>query len=227
MNLLKTVIFFLIVMIISYSSYAFKSGSENYEISTGTVSSGGDIINSNSYKNYVATGVIAGTVDSTTYKNWLGFFYTWLLADGEVCTNSDQCEGSFCCSNTCSSNSCPVAAASTSTGGGGDSGGSAGTGGGGAGFFAPLKDYSLNIDSIRIKLALGESTQRELIVENTGRSELTVAIGTEGVEDYFSLFCLPTSFCFSSSNPSCFCFSSDIFSSSNVSCLFFLFLVLL
>ena len=129
MRVIKTLILILMIAIAVNLSYAFQANSSNFKLSTGTVSSGGDKVNSSSYKNYVATGIIGGTVNSSTYKNSLGFFYTWLLADNQPCTSASQCQGGFCCSNLCKSNSCPVAPEEAAAAGGGAAAGD-GEGGG-------------------------------------------------------------------------------------------------
>src|SRR3989338_5455760 len=115
-------IFVILIIIAANISYAFQADSSKYKQNL-IVSSGGEIINSSNYKSYVATGIIAGIINSSTYKNLLGFFYTWLLADGQPCTSASQCEGGYCCSNLCSSSSCPVAAAPATGGGAAAAGG--------------------------------------------------------------------------------------------------------
>ena len=107
-------LFFVLILVVNIS-YSFQTNSSNYRQSPLIVSSGGEIVNSSSYKNYVATGIIAGVINSSTYKNWLGFFYGWLLADGQPCTSNNQCEGGFCCSNLCSSSSCPTTTTTTTS----------------------------------------------------------------------------------------------------------------
>ena len=54
----KIFIFFLVFLIAVSISYSFQANSSNFKLSTGIVSSGGDIVNSSNYKNYVATGVL-------------------------------------------------------------------------------------------------------------------------------------------------------------------------
>ena len=149
----KLLAFFLALVIAAGISHAFQSNSSNFRHFTGTISSGGDTVNSSSYKNYVATGIISGVVNSSAYRNFLGFFYTWLLADSQPCTSANQCQGGFCCSNLCKSSSCPVSAPS---GGGGGGGGEEG-GGGGGGFSLPTEDFSVSPGSIKQKLSLGET----------------------------------------------------------------------
>ena len=163
----KKILLFLFIFIIAISvSYSFQANSSNFKLSTGAVSSGGEIINSSNYKNYVATGIIGGIVNSSTYKNLLGFFYTWLLADDQPCTAANQCEGGFCCSNLCKSSSCPVEGASAAAAGGGGAAAAAG-GGGGLILRKEEKDYSVSPSSIKVKLTLGESTEETLTIRNT------------------------------------------------------------
>lgn len=185
MRVIKTLILILMIAIAVNLSYAFQANSSNFKLSTGTVSSGGDKVNSSSYKNYVATGIIGGTVNSSTYKNSLGFFYTWLLADNQPCTSANQCQGGFCCSNLCKSNSCPVAPEEAAVAGGG----AAAVGGGGGGLIPRKeeKDYSLSKGSIKIKLTLGESVKETLTIKNTGKAAISVSLDIEGVKDYLSL----------------------------------------
>jgi|ETNmetMinimDraft_16_1059900.scaffolds.fasta_scaffold02266_4 PGF-pre-PGF domain-containing protein len=125
-------IFLLAFMLAANIAYSVQSNSSNYKISS-IISSGGKTVNSSNYKSHVSTGIVSGVVNSSTYKNLIGFFHTWLLADSQPCTANSQCQGGFCCSNLCSSSSCPVedsgsAAAADSGGGGGGGGGGAGGG---------------------------------------------------------------------------------------------------
>jgi len=178
----KILIFFIAFIIAVNISYAFQTESTNFNISTGVISDGGGVVDSSNYRNYVATGVISGITDSATYKNFLGFFYTWLLADDQPCASASQCQGGFCCSSVCSSSACPVAAAAAVAAG-------AAEGAAGGGFFQlrQEKDYTVNPNTIKVKLVLGETTEKTLIIENTGQTEVSVFLDVEGVEQYLSL----------------------------------------
>src|SRR3989339_507331 len=103
----KLLAFFLVLMIAASISYAFQSNSSTFRHFTGIISAGGEIVNNSNFKSYVAAGIISGVVNSSSYRNFLGFFYTWLMADNQPCTSADQCQGGFCCSNLCKSSSCP------------------------------------------------------------------------------------------------------------------------
>jgi len=181
MNNTKIFVFFLAFILGTGISYAFETESTNFNISTGVISDGGGVLDSGSYRNYVTTGIIAGEMESGVHKNFLGFFYTWLLADDQPCTSASQCQADFCCSNLCKSSSCPVAAAAAA--GGGEGGAS------GGGFFLARKekDYTINLENIKVKLALGETAEKTLIIENTGQTEVSISLDVEGVEQYLSL----------------------------------------
>ena len=73
---------FFVLILVANISYYFQINSSNYRQSPLIVSSGGEIVNSSSYKNYAATGIVAGVINSSTYKNWLGFFYGWCNCEG-------------------------------------------------------------------------------------------------------------------------------------------------
>ncbi len=180
----KLLAFFLVLMIVIGISYAFQSNSSSFRHFTGTISSGGEIVNNSNYKSYVAAGIISGVINSSAYKNFLGFFYTWLLADNQPCTSNSQCQGGYCCDGSCSSSSCPVSAAA---GGGGGGGGGEEGGGGGGGFFLPTEDFSVSPGSIKLKLSLGESEERALVISNTGSAALTIPLAVEGVQEYLTL----------------------------------------
>ena len=79
----KPFAFFLVLILAAGMSYAFQSNSSSFRHFTGTVSTGGEIVNNSNYKSYVSTGIISGVVNSSAYKIFLGFFYTWLLADNQ------------------------------------------------------------------------------------------------------------------------------------------------
>jgi len=185
----KIFIFFLVFLIATSISYSFQANSSNFKLSTGIVSSGGDIVNSSSYKNYVATGIIGGVVNSSTYKNLLGFFYTWILADDQPCTANNQCEGGFCCSNLCSSSSCPVEAEEEKAA---EAAAAAAAAGGGAGRLIVteeelLRTYRINPSSIKVKIALGEKAEEILTFENTGNKVLITSLKIEGVNKFLTL----------------------------------------
>jgi len=112
------------------------------------------------------------------------FFYTWLFADDQPCASASQCQGGFCCSSLCKSSSCPVSTTTTTTGGGGEA-----AGGGGGAFFQlrQEKDYTINPNSIKVKLVLGESAEKTLVIENTGQMEVSISLDVETVNQYLSL----------------------------------------
>ena len=183
----KIWIFFFVFIIAASITYSFQANSSNYKQNL-IVSSGGEIVNSNTYKSYAAIGIIAGITNSSTYKNWLGFFYTWLLADNQPCASASQCEGGYCCSNLCKSSACPTEEAPAAGGGGAAAGGGGGmapniTGVG----LLKIKDYSVNPSSIKAKLALGESSEKKLKIKNEGSTDLIISLRAEGVKDYLSL----------------------------------------
>ena len=188
MGIAKIFTFFLVFIIAVNISYSFQTNSSNYKQFPLIVSSGGEIVNSSNYKSYAATGIIAGVINSSTYKNWLGFFYTWLLADGQPCTANNQCEGGYCCSNLCSSSACPteeeeVPAAAAA-------GGGAAGGGGAGGVFIPTeeeKEFTLSPEVVKTKFALGETSEETLKIKNTGDSNLSISLKIEGVKEYLSL----------------------------------------
>lgn len=181
------ILVFLIVLILAMNvSHSFQTNSSNYKNFPLIVSSGGDIVNSSSYKTYTATGIVAGIVNSSTYKNFLGFFYTWLLANGQPCTANNQCEGGFCCSNLCQSTACPEPGPAPSGGGGGG----APSGGGGGAIITKEeeeKDFSVSPSSVKTKITLGGSSHQTLTVRNTGDVALTISLSVEGVKDYLFL----------------------------------------
>jgi hypothetical protein len=187
MKATKVFIFFLVFIIAVSVAYSFQSNSTSYKQNL-IISSGGDTVSSGSYKScyksYTATGIINGVIGSSTYKNWLGFFYTWLLGDDQPCTSSSQCQGGYCCGNLCKSSACPEEAAAAA---GGGVGGAAGGGGGGVTFLPKKKEFSISPSNIKTKLALGEESKKKLKVKNTGSEDLIVSLTVKGVNDYVSL----------------------------------------
>lgn len=168
-------------------AFAATSSSENYNQTSLKVSDGGGSISSSSYRNIVTIGGINEEVSSSSYQNFLGFFHTWLLADGQYCTADNQCEGGFCCSNACGSSAC----------GGGDDGGDTGTsssgggGGGGGGFLSvnqtqesAAEDFSISPDPLTFDLELGQETSQAVTIENTGDLELDLTLALEGLENF-------------------------------------------
>ena len=179
MRNIKVLIFFFVFIVAASTCYPYQSNSTNFRLFPLIISTGGEIINSSSYKNYVATGIINGLINSSTYINLFGFYHTWLLGDNQPCTLDSQCQGRYCCSNLCSSSACPAAAAAAAAGG------EAAAGGGG--FFKKEKDYSVSPSSIKTKLTLGEITEKTLTIKNTGESNLTVSLTVEDINKFVSL----------------------------------------
>ena len=185
MGTAKILVLFIVAALIANIAYSFSANSSNYKLFPQIVSSGGEISNSSSYKSYSAVGIAAGITNSSAYKTLLGFFHAWLLANGQACATASQCEGGYCCSSSCSGSACP-SGAPTGGGGGGEA---AATGGGGGGAF-PLreaKDFSVSPESVKEKLALGESSEKTLRISNTGSAEISVSFNVEGIEDFLFL----------------------------------------
>ena len=181
MRNIKVLIFFFVFIVAASTCYPYQSNSTNFRLFPLIISTGGEIINSSSYKNYVATGIINGLINSSTYINLFGFYHTWLLGDNQPCTLDSQCQGGYCCSNLCSSSACPAAAAAAAAGG------EAAAAAGGGGFFKKEKDYSVSPSSIKTKLTLGEITEKTLTIKNTGESNLTVSLTVEDINKFVSL----------------------------------------
>ncbi len=183
----KICVFLILSLLACSMAYALSTNSTNYRLFPLVVSTGGDITNSSSYKSYVVIGVISGTIESGAYRNLLGFFHTWLLANGQPCTAANQCEGGFCCSNACRSSACPDTGGSGTggTGGGGEEGGA-----GGGGIVDQEKEeigFSISPSSIRAKLALGESDEKTTVISNTGSLSISIPLSLEGITKYVSL----------------------------------------
>tara|TARA_Y100000294_G_scaffold176749_1_gene200075 strand:+ start:1691 stop:2872 length:1182 start_codon:yes stop_codon:yes gene_type:complete len=193
MKIIKILIIFVVLIIAANIAYSFQTNSSNYKQSPLIVSSGGEIINSSNYKSYTSTGVIIGITNSSTYKNLLGFFYGWLLADGQPCTANNQCEGRYCCSNECSSSTCSTDDDEDTSGaasGGGGGGGAAG--GGGGGFFVRTNEslegvLSIKPESIKTKIILGETSKEKLTLTNMVGETITISLRGENLGDYLSL----------------------------------------
>jgi hypothetical protein len=181
MRNIKVLIFFFVFIVAASTCYPYQSNSTNFRLFPLIISTGGEIINSSSYKNYVATGIINGLINSSTYINLFGFYHTWLLGDNQPCTLDSQCQGRYCCSNLCSSSACPAAAVAAAAAAGGEAAA------GGGGFFKKEKDYSVSPSSIKTKLTLGEITEKTLTIKNTGESNLTVSLTVEDINKFASL----------------------------------------
>ncbi len=166
--------------------------SSNYQLRSTTVTSGGGNASSSSYQQQIATGIMASIINSANFINSLGIFNTILLANSQPCTSASQCEGGFCCSNSCASSACTSGDSGSSGGTGTTSGG--GGGGGGATNFssqggelpALSQDFELSSSSLHLKLALGEESESILAISNSGREPLGGRISVTGVEGMFS-----------------------------------------
>jgi hypothetical protein len=127
--------------------HAYQTNSSTYKQNV-IVSVGGENVSSPSYKTTLAIGIISRIIDSASYINKLGFFYTWKLANNQPCSTDSQCEGGFCCSNLCASSTCPSAA----PGGGGGAAAVEAAGGGGE-LEEKIQDFSISPSSIKEQLA--------------------------------------------------------------------------
>lgn len=176
-----------VFLLMTFSAFAAQINSANYKQNV-IVSTGGESLSSSSYKMGIATGIINRVINSSSYINRLGFFYTWLLADGQPCASDSQCQGGFCCSSSCSSSSCPVAP--------GPSGGGAAVaaGGGGGGGVAPAaeKDFSVTPTSITEQVVLDAAKVRTITIANTGTAALDFSLNVLTVDEF--VFLSDTSF---------------------------------
>jgi len=176
----KKIIFVFMLFIIISNVNAFKLNSSNFILFPTIVSGGGEITNSSNFKNYITTDIVAGVINSSNFRNLLGFFYTWLLADGQPCTANNQCQGGFCCSNLCQSSSCPVEGPAV--------GGGAAPAGGGGGAGLNITDFSLSKKTIKTNLVLAEEKSETFTISNTGDTDLDFTLSSEGeVNEFLSL----------------------------------------
>ena len=180
-----------LMLLLCFIVFAEQLNSTTYKQNV-IASAGGDNVSSSSYRIGIATGIIAKILNSTSYLNKLGFFHTWLLADGQPCTSANQCEGGFCCSNICRSSACPSEEAGPSGGGGAG----AGAGGGGGGIppnitetkiIEKFKDFSISPNSIKEQLTLGGETTRKIKIRNNGDIALRINLNVLTVNDFVSL----------------------------------------
>lgn len=172
------------LLLLSLNSLAAQVNSTSYKQNV-IVSAGGENTASSSYKTNTAVGIINGIISSASYINKLGFFHTWLLANGQPCSSASQCEGGFCCDGLCRSSACPTQEA------GAGGGGVAAVGGGGAGPLPlepkEIKDFSVSPGSIEEEVPLGETKTKTISVKNTGDAELDLSLDVLAVEDFVSL----------------------------------------
>ncbi|MBI2649860.1 hypothetical protein HYX04_00940 [Candidatus Woesearchaeota archaeon] len=187
---MKKAVFLILLLTLlfqSFSVFAAQINSASYKQNV-IVSTGGENLSSASYKIGVATGIINRIINSSSYINRLGFFYTWLLADGQPCASDSQCEGGFCCSSLCQSSSCPTAPAPS-----GGAAAAAAAGGGGGGIAAvEEKDFSVSPASITEQLVLGAAKIRTITITNTGSAALQFNLNVLTVDEF--VFLSDTSF---------------------------------
>lgn len=192
MKKVKIAIFLLAFILLFVSVNAYQINSTSYKQNV-IVSVGGENASSPSYKTTLAIGIISRIINSTSYINRLGFFYTWKLADNQPCSADNQCEGNFCCSNLCASSACPSPAPS---GGGGAAAAAASGGGGGGPLPTPIEeeisDFSISPGSIKEQLALGSAKTKAISIKNTGNTALSFKLNVAVVPDF--VFLSETSF---------------------------------
>ncbi|MBI2108371.1 hypothetical protein HYX09_03955 [Candidatus Woesearchaeota archaeon] len=180
--------FLILAVLLIPAAYPLKSESTNYKTASTVISVGGETTESTNYRNIASIGIISGEVTSGSYKTRLGFIHTVLNADGQPCTSASQCEGGFCCSNSCSSSSCPVSV--PPSGGGAGGAGDAGTGGGGGVIIEEalnVSDFSIDTSSLHFELALGDSQSKQFVVSNTGTNGLRFSVSLAGESQYIQV----------------------------------------
>jgi len=189
MKKVKISIFLLAFLLISFSANAYQINSTSYKQNV-IVSVGGENASSPSYRTTLAIGIISRIINSTSYINKLGFFYTWKLANNQPCSTDGQCEGSFCCSSLCAGSACPSPSPAPS-GGGGAAAAGAGGGGGGGPLPTPIeeeiKDFSLSPSSIKEQLALGSAKTKAISIKNTGSTALSFSLDVLTINDFLFL----------------------------------------
>ena len=177
----KTIYLVILILILASFASAFQTDSKNYRHYVTVVGCGSNKnLSSSSYKSMVLIDTITGVISSTNYSNLLGFLHILLLADGQPCTNADQCEGGYCCDGLCSSSPCPVEAAAPSAEG------AAGPAGLGLAV-RKVKEFDVSPDSISVSLIINEQTTEDIVITNTGDLELTFKISTSGLGGFVSL----------------------------------------
>ncbi len=178
-------------LVLSTLALAAQINSTSYKQNV-IVSTAGENVSGTSYKMGIAMGIIAKVINSTSYINRLGFFHTWLLANGQSCTANNQCEGGYCCSNTCQSTACPSPGEERAGGGGGAAAG----GGGGGGGRVPLplepkeekvKEFSVSPSSIKEQVVLGAAKVKTIVIRNTGDDELNFDLEVLTISDFVFL----------------------------------------
>lgn len=180
--------FAFVFLLLAFNVLAAQISSSNYKQNV-VVSEGGENTTSSSYKISIVVGIINGIISSASYINNLGFFHTWLLADGQPCTSAGQCEGGYCCSSVCASSACPTP--STTTTGGGAAAAAAGGGGGGT-IIEKVKDFDVEPSSVKEHVALGAAKTISIKVRNKGNAALSFSLDVVTINDF--VFLSDTSF---------------------------------
>lgn len=185
------IILFLVILFVLVPSGVFAAdiNSTSYRHNV-VISAGSENMTSPSYKMGVVSGVISKVINSSSYINRIGFFYTWKLANEQPCTSADQCEGGFCCSSLCKSSSCPSGDSSPAPSGGGAAAG--GGGGGGGPLPTPIeepktKDFSVSPGSIKESVALGAAKMVAIAIKNTGNTALEASLNVAAISDFVFL----------------------------------------
>jgi len=173
----KLVLIFILLSI----PIVFAISSTNYNVTTSSVSSGGNASSTN-YNTGVVTDDIVGSVSSSSYNQSIGFFFSF-CGDGtcnsleETCTS---CVADCACSAgyTCTVGVCVADAVTTTTV-------DAGTGGGGGGGAVTLPDdFSIDEDSFNINIVVEDLKTREFTIKNLWNKTYNVEITLEGLENF-------------------------------------------
>ena len=139
-------------------------------------------MSSSNFKTFPFIGGVSAVTNSSIYRSELGFLRTLPYLDGESCQNNIECLGNFCCSNICSSSSCPSPSPAVSSTGTGSSGG-----GGGAAMIEKIYDFTLDKELIKALLKQGGTHKTAFSIKNTGTEELSFKIDASSLSSILLL----------------------------------------
>lgn len=168
----------LILILFFASAVSAQTSSSNYNTSSSVVS-GETNLDSTNYGMGAVIESFSEALTSSSYKNFVGFFYSVTFCGDGTCNSGETCSSCVAdcgCSSgyTCTSGTCvaDAVAATAETGGGGGSGG--------MGF---TDEFSVDATTFNVKIVTGDLKTREFKIKNLENKTLSVGINLEGLEN--------------------------------------------
>ena len=142
---------------------------------------------STNFKTSYAIGTFQSVSSSSTYKTEVGVIRTMPYINSESCQVNSECAGNYCCSNACQSSACPSSVSSSSQVS------RIVPNEGGSSLLVnetqeqKINDFSVNPNSLKERLFLGEEKTISISIKNTGSANLTFEASAPAINEFIKI----------------------------------------